>query len=239
MKVSKHFVTLVVCYCIGVNAYAQNPTGDVQLAKIKNIGYQQSQAKEMLHELTDVYGQRLTGSREYLAAAKWAAQKMKDAGLENVHFENYCKDCRGWNVKTFNIEMVSPNYMHIMAYPYAMTKSSNGTVEGEIVSIESFRDMKIVQEKFSGKLNGKIVLLGAEPKPRSLADTLLKRFDTQALKNMEEQMAPLKKQTPLPELLEEWKVDDVSDKVFLEFAEKEGALAVLRTRTTSRRHFKC
>jgi hypothetical protein len=105
-------------------------------------------------------------------------------------------------------------------------------VEGELVNIESFRDMKMVQDKFSGKLNGKIILLGAEPKPRSLADTLLKRFDTQTLKTMEEQMAPLKKQTPLPELLEEWKVDDVSDKAFLQFAEKEGALAVLRTRNT-------
>lgn len=202
----------------------------MQLARIKNIGYQHSQAMPMLHELTDVYGQRLTGSRAYLSAAKWAADKMKTIGLENVHFENYCKDCRGWDLKSFHVEMVAPNYMHIMAYPLAMSKSSNGSVEGEIVNVESFRDMKAVQEKFSGKLKGKIILLGTEPKPRSLSDTLLKRFDDQALKKLAEQMAPLNKQTPLPELLEEWKVDDFLDRDFLMFAEKEGAIAVLRTR---------
>lgn len=184
----------------------------------------------MLYQLTDVYGQRLTGSREYLAAAKWTAEKMKSFGLDNVHFENYCKDCRGWNLESFNVEMVSPNYMHIMAYPYVMTKSSNGAVEGEIVQVESFRDMKAVSERFSGKLKGKIILLGAAPAPRPLPDTLLKRYDDKTLDNMEALLAPLNKQTPLPDLLEEWKVDDVSDKAFLEFVEKEGAVAVLRTR---------
>ena len=41
------------------------------LAKIKTEGYQNSQAMIMLGEFVDVYGQRLTGSREYLAAATW------------------------------------------------------------------------------------------------------------------------------------------------------------------------
>ncbi len=232
MKLIKSLVTLICCTGILFEGLAQSSTAETQLAKIKNVGYQQSQAMEMLYQLTDVYGQRLTGSREYLAAAKWTAEKMKSIGLDNVHFENYCKDCRGWNMKTFNVEMVAPNYMHIMAFPYAMTKSSDGTVEGDLVQVESFRDMKMVQEKFSGKLKGRIILLGAEPQPRSLTDTLLQRFGTAELNNMEQQITPLKKQTPLPDLLEEWKVDDVTDKAFLEFAEKEGALAVLRTRPT-------
>ena len=53
------------------------------------MGYQQSKVKKMTYELADVYGQRLTGSREYFAAAKWASAKMKEAGLANVHFENF------------------------------------------------------------------------------------------------------------------------------------------------------
>jgi hypothetical protein len=232
MSLIKPFITVICCITFCFDAISQSSTAETQLASIKNIGYQQSKAMEMLYELTDVYGQRLTGSRGYLAAAKWAAEKMKGVGLDNVHFENYCRDCRGWDMKTFNVEMLAPNYMHIMAFPYAMTKSTNGTVEGEVLQIESFADMKKLGEKFSGKLKGKIILLGAAPAPRSLQDTLLKRFDDNGLKNMEQQLIPLNKQTPLPALLEEWKVDDVSDKAFLEFAEREGALAVLRTRPT-------
>jgi hypothetical protein len=103
---------------VAVTGFSQL-TPDEQFSRIRLAGFQQSQAKKMFHELSDVYGPRLTGSREYYAAAKWSAATMKEIGLTNVHFENYCKDCRGWSIKSFNVEMVAPNYMHIMAYPLA------------------------------------------------------------------------------------------------------------------------
>ena len=123
MKMKIIFITALFSY-VFVNSYGQSGSDDSTLAKIKNIGYQQSKVKKMTYELADVYGQRLTGSREYLAAAKWALTKMKEEGLANVHFENFCTDCRGWNVKNFNVELLSPNYMHIVAYPLAWTKST-------------------------------------------------------------------------------------------------------------------
>lgn len=212
-----------------INGNSQSPVADMRLEKIRNEGLQHSEAKNMLMEFTDVYGQRLTGSREYLAAAKWAAAKMKAMGLDNVHFENFCKDCRGWSVKSFNVEMIAPNYMHIVAYPMAMTKSTAGIAEGELISVESFKDMKAVKENFSGKLKGKIILLGAEPRQRSLTDTTFKRYNEDELKNKNEQLSPSIKQTPLPELLDSWKVSDHTDDEFIAFVEKEGALAVLRT----------
>ena len=212
-------------------SYAQKQPDDVVLSKIRNEGFQHSQAKSMLLEFTDVYGQRLTGSREYLAAANWVAGKMRSIGLENVHFENYCKDCRGWSIKTFNVEMIAPNYMHLIAYPMAMSKSSAGVVEGKIVSIESFRDMKAITEKYAGKLNGKIILLGTEPRQRSLTDTIFKRYSDEELKRMEDKQMPQQKQTPLPELLDSWKVDDHVADEFIAFVEKEGAIAVLQTQS--------
>jgi len=211
--------------------FSQRQSDEIILAKIRNEGFQHSQAKSMLLEFTDVYGQRLTGSREYLAAANWAAAKMKAIGLENVHFENYCKDCRGWSIKTFNVELIAPNYMHLVAYPMAMTKSSAGVVEGKIVSIESFRDMKAITEKYTGKLNGKIVLLGTEPRQRSLADTIFKRYSDDELKRMEDKLMPQQKQTPLPELLDSWKIDDHVADEFVAFVEKEGAIAIFQTQS--------
>lgn len=219
-----------ILFFIHVNSQS---AGEMELAKIRNEGFQHSEAKKMLMEFTDVYGQRLSGSREYLAAAKWTAEKMKSIGLDNVHFENYCKDCRGWSVKSFNAEMIAPNYMHLVAYPLAMSVSTAGIVEGELVSIESFRDMKAVKENFSGKLKGKIILLGREPRLRSLTDTLFKRHKDEELKNMEEQMNPEAEQTPLPDLLDSWKTSDHLDAEFLAFAENEGAIAVLKTNNTA------
>jgi carboxypeptidase Q len=212
------------------NSYSQLTNEEKTLSEIRNEGYNNSEATKMLSQLTDIYGQRLTGTREYYKAASWISTEMKKIGLENVHFENYCSDCRGWNVKTFNIEMVAPNYMNISAYPLAMSKSSDGIVAGEVIHIEDFDDMISVQKDFTGKLKGKIILLGEKPKRKSLLDTIESRYSDTQLKQMEQKVTAIVKVTPLPELFEEWKIDDKADENFLKFLESEGALAILKTR---------
>ena len=212
-----------------ISSFAQFRSEDSTLSKIKNIGYQQSKVKKLTYELADVYGQRLTGSREYLSAAKWALTKMKEAGLTNVHFENYCKDCRGWNVKNFNVELQSPSYMHIVAYPLAWTKGTKGIVEGDVVNIESFADMNLIKQQFAGQLKGKIILLGKEPKPRSLADTVFQRFTKAQLEEMQELLVPRNKVIPMPKQIELYQGEYFEDNAFLQFVENEGALAVFKT----------
>ncbi|WP_185153550.1 M28 family peptidase, partial [Fulvivirga lutimaris] len=183
-----------------------------------------------LSELTDIYGQRLTGSREYYEAAKWIADEMKEIELDDVHFENYCSDCRGWSINSFNLEMVSPNYMHLSGYPLAMTKSTNGIVSGEVISIASFDDLDALKKEYSGKIRGKIILLGEEIKMKSLQDTLMIRFSKETLAAMDAQLKSQLENPPLPELLANWATDDRSDKDFLAFLELEGALAVINSR---------
>ena len=135
------------------NSYSQSVTTqtDVMLEKIKNEGFNNSQAMSMLSTLTDVYGQRLTGSNEYLAAATWMSQKMTAIGLQNVHFENYCDNCRGWSMESFNVEMISPNFMHISAYPLSMSKSTEGIVTGDVVQIKKYKHLDSVKLQFAGK----------------------------------------------------------------------------------------
>jgi len=215
---------------IFINAYAQNNDEKV-LAQIRAEGFLNSQVMSMLEELTDVYGQRLTGSREYLAAATFMSNKMKALGLQKVHFENYCNNCRGWSMKSFNVEMTAPNFMHINAYPLAMSKSSQGIVEGEVVHIPSFRDMASVKKNYSGKLNGKIVLAGSVPTNKPLNEDVLKRYSNEELKKMEDKLVPKTRQTPLPELFKSWEESDKYDQDALKFLEAEGALAVLKSRS--------
>lgn len=226
----KTILTLIFFIGFFIQSFAQLTTDEIVLSKIRNEGLNNSKAMEMLSNLTDIYGQRLTGSREYYAAANWISEKMKESGLENVHFENYCSDCRGWGIKSFNLEMIAPNYMHINAYPLSMSKSTNGIVSGEIVHIKSSKDMNSIKQKFSGKIKGKIILLGKEPKKKSLLDTLSFTYSEAQLAKMEEQLSAKEKQTPLPELFESWEISDKKDEEFLRFLESEGALALLTTR---------
>jgi len=131
--------------------------------------------------------------------------------------------------------MVAPNYMSISAYPLTMSRSTNGTVSGEIISIESFGNMNNVRSEFSRKLKGKIVLLGRAPKRKALTDNIEIRLSEEQLKKMDEKVAAKVKVTPLPELFEGWKTSDKSDEAFLRFLEAEGALAVLTTRSMNLR----
>ena len=226
-----HILYIVVFLSFCNNGNAQKKNEDLVLAQIRTEGTVNSQAMSMLSELTDIYGQRLTGSREYLAAANWISQKMKSMGLQNVHFENYCDNCRGWSMKSFNVEMTTPNFMHINAYPLAMSKSTNGTVEGEVIHIKSFRNMNAVKNKFAGMLKGKIILLGPESAKKSLEGDVLKRYSEDELGKMKDKLIPKSNITPLPDLFKSWETSDVYDKEFLEFVESEGAIAVLKTRS--------
>jgi len=226
----KTITALFLFVGLSSNSYSQLTSKENILSEIRNEGFNNSEVMNMLSHLTDIYGQRLTGTREYYKAANWISAEMEKIGLQNVHFENYCSDCRGWNIKTFKVEMVTPNYMNISAYPLAMSKSTDGIVSGEIINIESFADMSKVRNEFSGKLKGKIILLGAAPKKKSLLDTIEFRYSEKHLKQMEAQLTTQVKTTPLPELFEKWKIEDNADEKFLRFVEAEGALAVLITR---------
>ncbi|MFN0729408.1 M28 family peptidase [Polaribacter gochangensis] len=229
-----NFKTSIVLFLLigfSINSVAQITNAERMLSEIRNEGFNNSKVMKSLSEFTDIYGQRLTGTRNYYKAAQWVSNEMKQIGLQNVRFENYCSDCRGWDVNTFNVEMVAPNYMSISAYPLTMSRSTNGTVSGEIISIESFGNMNNIKSEFSGKLKGKIVLLGRVPKRKSLTDNIEIRLSEEQLKKMDEKVAAKVKVTPLPELFEGWKTSDKSDEAFLRFLEAEGALAVLTTRS--------
>ncbi len=199
-----------------------------QLAAIRSEGFGNSQAYDILSELTDVYGQRLTGSREYLAAAVWMSEKMKSVGVQNVHFENYCDNCRGWSINGFNVEMIAPNYMSLSAYPLAMAESTPGTVEGAVVHINNMFDFKKIKQDYAGKLKGKIVFAGSVPHKKRLTDTILDRYTDAELLKMEGQLSPKEIPTPLPKLIKSWETSDRWDQDFLEFVKEEGALAVFR-----------
>ncbi|MDG1528486.1 MAG: M20/M25/M40 family metallo-hydrolase [Polaribacter sp.] len=228
---TKNILSIVLFIGLTFTTNSQSTKDKEILAKIRTEGFSNSQAMNMLEELSDVYGQRLTGSREYLAAANWISNKMKASGLQNVQFENYCNNCRGWSMKSFNVEMTSPNFMHINAYPLSMAKSTNGIVEGEVVHIKSFRNMIALRKQYSGKLKGKIILIGSEPIRKKLTGDVLKRYTKEELKTMEDKLAPKNKQTPLPDLFKGWETSDVYDQEFLKFVESQGALAVLKSRS--------
>jgi hypothetical protein len=153
------------------SATAQEQAGDKvdldALAQIKNEAYQHSQVMENLYYMSEVYGPRVTNSRNHRAAAEWAMQQMKDWGLKNVHLEKWPFGY-GWQIKKFYGAMETPAYAALIGFPLAWTPGTNGPITAEPVwaPIHSKEDFA----KYHGKLKGKVVLM-FDPAPLRLHTT--------------------------------------------------------------------
>lgn len=208
------------------------------LSKINTEGFQKSQVMSLISDLSDVYGPRLTGTNQYYTAAEWAKKTMENWGVDKVYFENYCDDCMGWEVKSFNVEMTEPAYMKIQAYPYAWTASSNGVQIGDLIWIESHTDLEKVKEQWSGKLQGKTILIGSPPKQNMLFDALSTRFTEDQIKEAEKSIVPAPSNPLGPSAGDMNLVKDLEvfterflrkDDAFFAFLRAEGALSILGT----------
>ena len=125
------------------------------------------QVMNMMYNLTDRYGPRLTNSPQFRRAGEWAVGQLKEWGLSNVHLEKWATaGGRGgaipsWEITHYSGAMVEPTYMPIIGYPQAWSGGTNGPVTGEamMAQIQTPADL----EKWHGKLKGKIVLTAAAP----------------------------------------------------------------------------
>src|SRR5580658_4869460 len=71
------------------------------LTQIKSEAFQHSQVMENLFYISEVYGPRVTNSRNHRAAAEWAMQQMKTWGLQNVHLEKWGPFGDGWQINMY------------------------------------------------------------------------------------------------------------------------------------------
>ncbi len=221
-----------------VGFFAIGQTKSQALSTINTEGFQKSQVMRLIADLSDVYGPRLTGTDQYHTAAEWAKKTMGDWGVDKVYFENYCDDCMGWEVKSFNVEMTEPAYMKIQAYPYAWTESSKGVQIGDLIWIESYSDLDKVKKQWSGKLQGKTILIGSAPKQNMLFDALSTRFTEDQIEEAEKSIVPVPNNPLGPsagdmDLIEDLEVIFESfmrkDDAFFAFLKTEGALSILGT----------
>jgi hypothetical protein len=167
----KQAATMLTALLLISSATAQEQAGDKvdldALAQIKNEAYQHSQVMENLYYMSEVYGPRITNSRNHRAAAEWAMQQMKTWGLKNVHLEKFPFGY-GWQIKKYYGAMETPAYAALIGFPLAWTPGTNGplTAEPVFAPIHSKEDFA----KYHGKLKGKIVLM-FDPAPLRLHTT--------------------------------------------------------------------
>lgn len=149
------------------------PQADINAA-IREEGMKNSKIMNTLHYLTDLYGPRLTGSPNHVAAAKWAARTMTNWGLKNAALEPFEFGHPGWvNERSVGL-MVKPVQDTLTFEVLAWTPSTKGVVIADAVNIvlperPTQAELTAYFDSVRSQVSGKIVLVG---KPAVLPVTI-------------------------------------------------------------------
>ena len=127
----KQAAAMVTVLFLIPGSFAQETGGDKvdldALAQIKAEAFQHSQVMEHLFWMSEVYGPRVTNSRNHKLAAEWAMKQMREWGLKNVHLEKWHFGY-GWQIKHFYAAMETPVYAAFTGFPLAWTPGTNGPI---------------------------------------------------------------------------------------------------------------
>ncbi len=128
--------TLAACCLAVVPAVAQAPALSEVNTQLRAAETKDSQLMWWLHEVTDVYGPRLTGSPGLKAAEDFAVKQMTAWGFKNVHLEAWNFNHPGWQNFELEANTVSPFQQPLNVRAVAWTPGTNGPVQGPVLVVE-------------------------------------------------------------------------------------------------------
>jgi carboxypeptidase Q len=205
------FVSLLVLVSLGAQERGDRPDlGTV--GRIKTEAFDNSQVMDTLGYLTDVYGPRLTASKEFLEAANWAVKRLESYGIANTRLEKWGPFGRSWSLKQASLEMLEPRYATLDAQPLAWSDNTSGPVTGETVFTpfgngRQQQDPKKMQADldqymaaWKGKLKGKIVMLTPKREVAPDAQPFFTRYTDRELSDLGVAPTPIAKLSEVKEL---------------------------------------
>jgi hypothetical protein len=163
----KRKLLVVICaYALLLPAvtFANTPKTEIYEApqeiieKIKKEGMgENSKVMWTMSYLSDVIGGRLTNSPNMKRANEWTRDTMAKWGMENAHLEAWGPFGRGWSLKRFSAQVVSPQTIPVIAYPKAWSPSTAGEITGNVVHLNIQKNADF--DTYRGKLKGAIVFV--------------------------------------------------------------------------------
>ena len=152
-------------------------------ARIREEGLKHSHVMQFAEALSDGIGPRLTGSPNMAKANAWTRDTLTKIGLENAHLEDWGEFGMGWQQVNTWVRMVSPDPEPLWAQAAPWSPATDGPVSGEVVYIDLTQTPNL--DAYTGKLKGKIVLLGALRPTPDITVPLFTRYTDAELKEME------------------------------------------------------
>ncbi len=157
---------------------------DLDIAnKIRHEGFHQSEVMHTLEHLTDKIGPRLTASPQMVKANHWTLQQLKDWGLKNGQLHPF-EFGRGWSSEAASIQLAGPRQQSLHGIPVAWTPGTTGAVTGEVMLFDVNTPAQLAA--YSGKLAGKILLMGEDVKIEPPQTVIFERLSAKKLGDMKD-----------------------------------------------------
>jgi carboxypeptidase Q len=168
--------------------------------KIRREETQNSRIMDIIHQLTDVYGPRVTGSPNFTGACDWALRQMKHWGLQNENQEKWDFAHPGWSSDKYLVRVIAPYKDTLDARIVAWTPGTKGVVRAKIVQITppdhpSQESLAAYLETVKAKIRDRIVFVGAPTVVPIQFNPSIKRHEDSELR---EQFNPLNPTPPAP-----------------------------------------
>jgi carboxypeptidase Q len=128
-----------------INAYRDTAARLIKAATADDFAWQR------LAEMTDTYGNRLSGSENLGRAIAWAAETMKKDGLDNVHTEKVMVP--KWTRGRESAEIVDPprHPLTILGLGGSVATPPGG-LEAEVLVVESFNELRMRAADAKGRI---------------------------------------------------------------------------------------
>ena len=169
-------IILVLCFA-AASSWAGEPVDLDAVTKIRDQGFRHSEVMDIAWHLTEGIGPRLTGTPQELQAHEWAKAKFEEWGLD-ARLEGFDFG-RSWTVDRTQIRLLSPYPQPLEALAAAGSPGTDGPVQGRVVraNLENEKDL----EKWTGQLEGAIVLLDDVQKLEQIESDHFHRWDDERL----------------------------------------------------------
>lgn len=177
----KVYTSVLVLFLFVSSSFAQTKNDPV-IQQMISEETNNSQLKQIAHELMDQIGPRLVGSPKMQQAHNWALEKYKGWGI-SARNEQWGK-WLGWERGITHIDMIAPWIKSLEGTQLAWSPSTNGkTISAEVIILPDVKDSMEFQ-KWLPSVKGKFVMVSmAQPTGRSEANW--KEFGTEnSIKNM-------------------------------------------------------
>jgi hypothetical protein len=221
-KLAAFSVVVMLCF-IGI-VHGQEPVDLQVVTQIRAEGLERSQVMQTLSFLTDVHGPRLTGSTGLKAASEWGRDELAKWGLVNAKLEPWGTFGRGWELESFSIAMLEPQFSPVIAFPKAWTPGTNGKISGTPVLLDIKSPEEL--EKFKGTLRGAIVMMQAPREAETHFEADARRHDEKKLEEIAQAPAPGER-SEWSARREEWRARRALQEKVIQFLRAEGVAVLL------------